>query len=908
MNNEDLVLKMILDESGFTTGMNNAVKQLGKFDGQVENTSQRGGRSLGGIWTSFVGNFLASGATKIISTGIGMITSSVDSAINRVDTLNNSNRVFENMGFSAKETASTMDALKLSINGLPTALDSAIQGVQLIASSTNDLGKSEKIFTALNNGILGFGGNAEMVNNAVVQLSQSFSNGKVDAQTWNSMINSGLGPALNALAKQMGLTAGQLKEGLSEGTISVETFQDALIDLNKNGGGGLKSLEQIAKDSTSGIKTGIANMKTAVVRGVAEAIVKIDEGLSQYGTSISQILADIGSGFESGLKTAAEKIPPIMKAISDAFVFVKENGDWLIPILVGLTSAFVGLGTVNKVASTISSISSALGILKGAAAFLVSGPGLIIVGISLLIAAGVALYKNWDEVSKYAKKIWGDITDFFSGVFDSISKGFSNLWSGMKGKADNAANGVKKAWEGTKEWFSNLWSGMQEAPGKAADFVKNKWSDTKDWFSNMWDGVKQTTSDKWNDIKNLFSPYVEAILKPFEPLISFFSGLWDNVKSIAISYWEIIKTAIMGPVLLLIDLITGDFTQFKDDLAMLWNNITENALNIFSNMKEIIVGYFVAIKDTGINIWNEVSQSISNIWSDLSLEAKLIWIDVKLFFANLWLDIKFGALKMWSDFKLSVIQTWLDVKYGAIKIWSDFKYWFKTTINDIVQGAIDSWDNLKAWTVDTFNKTVDGAKQAWEDLKQSVRDVIDSVTGTFDKLSEIDLWEAGKAIIDGFIKGLKQKWEDGKKFISGIGDWIRDNKGPIEYDRKLLVNNGMAIMDGLNKGIRSGFEFVKKTVRGAAGELNNEFNSNLDNPNIQISRKASVFSNEGQLTTKKQESSVTQKQGDTYNINLQALGELSDVELMKLGEKLMKILKELKDREDAPKGGPVYGI
>ncbi|MBD9823063.1 hypothetical protein JFL08_15085, partial [Enterococcus faecalis] len=52
MNNEDLVLKMILDESGFSQGLNSAVKKLQGFDVEVDRTGQKGGRSLGSIWTS----------------------------------------------------------------------------------------------------------------------------------------------------------------------------------------------------------------------------------------------------------------------------------------------------------------------------------------------------------------------------------------------------------------------------------------------------------------------------------------------------------------------------------------------------------------------------------------------------------------------------------------------------------------------------------------------------------------------------------------------------------------------------------------------------------------------------------------------------------------------------------------
>lgn len=74
------------------------------------------------------------------------VAKNIGPAIKRVDTLANSTRTFENMGFSAKSVSSTMKELDLSIRGLPTSLDTAVRGVQILAMSTNDIGKSQKIY------------------------------------------------------------------------------------------------------------------------------------------------------------------------------------------------------------------------------------------------------------------------------------------------------------------------------------------------------------------------------------------------------------------------------------------------------------------------------------------------------------------------------------------------------------------------------------------------------------------------------------------------------------------------------------------------------------------------------------------------------------------------------------------
>lgn len=275
-----------------------------------------------------MGTFVGSIASNIVGKAFSIIASSAGDAVTRIDTLNNATRNFQNMGVKTSVVTKQMEVLKGAIQGLPTPLDSAVSGVQLLTSSMNgDMAGSVEVFKALNDGILGFGGTSEQVTNTITQLSQAFSNGKIDAETWNSMIDSGLGPTLNALAKNMGMTTGQLKDGLSQGTISVDQFNKGLIDLDKNGGGGIKSLSKIAADGTKGISTSFANAKTAVTRGVAEMITGVNDGIAGLDittplgkiSGIGDIISQAGTVAENALTGVSSMIAPTIGAIGTAF-------------------------------------------------------------------------------------------------------------------------------------------------------------------------------------------------------------------------------------------------------------------------------------------------------------------------------------------------------------------------------------------------------------------------------------------------------------------------------------------------------------------------------------------------------------------------------------------------------------
>lgn len=806
-------------DRNFSRAMRNASQAAQKADSAIGKASggtskfsteaDKASRSSQTMNVSAMGILKAVGAYKVASAAVGLVKNSVGSAIQRVDTLNNSARTFENMGFGKGETSKAMEALKKSIQGLPTPLDAAVRGLQLLSASTGDIGKSQQIFEALNNGILGFGGSAEQVDNAVRQLSQSFSNGKVDAETWNSLIDAGMGPALNALAKTMNMTTGEMKEGLSKGTVSVEQFQDGLIKLNKNGGGGLSSLQKIAQDSTKGISTSIANMKTAVSRGVANVVTGIDKALAKTDLkSISNVINQVGSSMEAGLNKFVEKIPDIVNFITQLVGIIKTLAPVIVPVVAGFT-------TLTGILKAMQIVKTVTGAITAFNAVLMANPiVLVISAIAALVAGFIYLWNTnedfrnfwislWDSITKavskavdWIKKAWDNTVKWFSDTWQSIKDGANGLWDGITGTVQGAVDSVKNAWNSITEFFSNLWNGVTTTS------------------TNTWGTIVSSVTGAWEQVKAVFAGFIEFLNPIFQPMIEFFSGLWEQVKTIFTAAWEVIKTIVMGPVLLIIDLITGNFNQFKEDFAMLWQTLATAIQTIVQTFVNIVVGFYKSFFQTVINIWNAIVDGVKSLWSSFTT-----WV------VDTTKAIVDGIVNGWNSFKQGTIDLWNATVQWIKDTWNNFKQWIKTTTDNLVNGVKEGWENLKQGTIKIFNGLVNGAKQAWQNLKDSVDNVVQSVRDIFDTLRNIDLLDIGRAIIDGFVKGLKSAWEAGMEFISGIGDWIREHKGPIRVDRKLLIPAGNAIMGGLNKGLNNSFKTVQNSVLGMNDFLANAINA-----------------------------------------------------------------------------------
>lgn len=178
-------------------------------------------------------------------------------------------------------------------------------------------------------------------------------------------------------------------------------------------------------------------VRSAVVVGANTAALIANKAVGGLRWIVGSIATLMTSAVEWGVNTAC------VIANKAALLAHKAVGGvvWLVQqaAALGVASAAwihnTAMMVVNKAGMVASAVAS--GVATGAtaaltaaqwalnAAFVATPIGWIVLGLAAVVAAGVALYKNWDTVKAKAGEVWNSIKTAFGGIRDSITGAFS---------------------------------------------------------------------------------------------------------------------------------------------------------------------------------------------------------------------------------------------------------------------------------------------------------------------------------------------------------------------------------------------------------------------------------------------------------------------------------------------------
>ncbi|MCS8595163.1 tail tape measure protein [Leuconostoc citreum] len=663
---------------------------------------------------------VAGAATAVVSKALSVVTSNVGNAVDRFDTLNKYPVVMKALGYSTQDTGKSMKLLSNGIDGLPTSLNEITSAAQQFAPLTGSATSGAKAALALNDAFLASGASVADTSRGMQQYTQMLATGKVDMQSWRTLQET-MPIALRKTANAFGFTGKaaeqDLYKALQSGSITIDDLNKKFVELDK----GQNGFATLARKNSVGIKTSFTNLGTAVTKGLAGTLTAIDSGLKNaklggIADLINSMKGGINTAFDAINSTITTYIPVIVNTIKTLFDFVKSNASWITPLVIGIGTFVAAMKTMMTIISIVSAVGKAYTALKTA---MVIGQAVAgVISGSQAAASALTFMAGESKLAALALKLLGGA---FPGmiIIAAITAVVAALvWFFTQTKTGQAI------WQGFMSFLSSAWTAM-------SSFLIGIWNTLGSMFSTIWQALVPVIQNLVSMLQSIWTGYVTAA-----------TAVWNGLVSIASGVWNLLKSVILGPILLLIDLLTGNWSQMKKDAVMIWNNIKSSLGQIVSGIVTAVSGYFKGLGQMLSGIWNSVRSAASSIWNAISSTIR-----------NL--------------------------------------------ANSAINGVKGAWSGITGW-----------ASSIWNGVKSAIRAAMN-----------FDLGAAGRAIMDSFFSGLVSAWGKVKSFVGGIASWIRQHKGPISYDRKLLIPAGNAIMTGLNAGLVDNFKTVQKNVSGMAGSI-----------------------------------------------------------------------------------------
>lgn len=439
---------------------------------------------------------------------------------------------------------------------------------------------------------------------------------------------------------------------------------------------------------------------------VTTALKSMDSETAQNVIKIGAVVAAVGP--------MAVGFGKVTKGVSDTVKVGKTFGTWVTSIVgkIAAKTAATAAGTVADAAGTAATTAHAAATTAATAttggmtvaqtalnAAMKLCPIIMIVTlIGGLIAAGVALYKNWDTVKAKATELWGKVTETFNSIKETITGAFTKAKEAVTGKIKEIRDSIANSTIGQAATtvFNGVKDTVHNVMTAAVDTAKQKLGNMKTAYEENGGGIKGVVAAGWEGIKGYYSAgftFVDNLSGgKLSEIKSKFSEKTSEIKTKVSEGWENMKTT-----------VTTKMTEWKNNAS---NKLTEIKSGFSSKVSEIKTKWstdFTNIKDKATSLMETAKSNVSTKLNNMKSAY----------------SEKGGGIK--------------GIVYATFTGIKDTMNSLMGTANTLTGGKLDNiksaFSSKLASAKSSASSALDGIKSAFSSKLESARSTVNSVLG-----------------------------------------------------------------------------------------------------------------------------------------------------------------------------------
>ena len=366
-------------------------------------------------------------------------------------------------------------------------------------------------------------------------------------------------------------------------------------------------------------------------------------------------------------------------------------------------------------------------------------------------------------------------------------------------------------------WFFTQTELGQQIVKNVTQFIQEAWANVSSFLTTVWEGIVSVATTVWNGVMDVvgavvtwFQTYVMPIIQfVIDAIVAYFTmyynvvmAIWNGIMVVVGAVVDWFMTHVYPTIQAVVDFLVALFTYLWQWVVFIWEAIVTavtTAVDAFVSFltdvwNNFVIGWTI--------IWDTISQVVQDIWNNIVSFVQPIVEGIVSFITDLWEKFQLGWAILWAKVKNTI-----DV------IWNAIKSFIEPIVRGIVDFITNTWNTITGTVSTIFNNVKDAIMGPVQTALDFIGGIKDKIIGFFQGAGDW-LYNIGRDIIDGFIKGLESMFREVGNFFRDLTNMIPETKGPPEKDKVLLTQNGRLIMQSLYNGLEDEMGGVEKLLNG----------------------------------------------------------------------------------------------